>query len=116
MKPDAHSDRLLLEHIHESLRRIDDYTGGKANRFRSSTLVQDAVLRNLQTLAESTQRLSTAIKKKEPAIPWRQIAGFRNVITHDYLGIDLEAVRLIIERDLPVLREATSRLLRGLEQ
>ena len=110
MRPDTRSDRILLSHIRECLERIEEYTCGQADRFLSSTLVQDAVLRNLQTLAESTQRLSTNIKATEPTIPWRRIAGFRNILAHDYLGLDLEAIRIVIERDLPVLGAAVDRM------
>ncbi len=113
MKPNYDSDRLLLAHILDSLDRIDEYTEGQPTRFLSSRQVQDAVLRNLQTLAESTQRLSSAIKSTEPEIPWRQIAGFRNVVVHDYLGLDLEEILVVIERDLPVLREAIDRMMQS---
>jgi uncharacterized protein with HEPN domain len=69
------------------------------------------VIRNLQTLAESSQRLSTEIKETEAQIPWRELNGFRNVIVHDYLGIDLGAVWLVVEQDLPPLSEALVRML-----
>jgi uncharacterized protein with HEPN domain len=68
------------------------------------------VIRNLQTLAESSQRLSMEIKSTEPHIPWRELAGFRNVIVHGYLGIDLGAVWLVVEQDLPSLTEAVNRM------
>ena len=53
------------------------------------------MIRNLQILAESSQRLSSEIKGTQPQIPWRELAGFRNVIVHGYLGIDLGAVWLV---------------------
>lgn len=59
---------------------------GERVRFEGSRLVQDAVLRNLQTLAESSQRLSTGIKSSAPQIPWRELAVFRNVIVHGLPG------------------------------
>ena len=64
------------------------------------------MIRNLQTLAESSQRLSSEIKSTEPQIPWRELAGFRNVIVHGYLGVDLGAVWLEVEQDLPPLAAA----------
>ena len=79
-------------------------------RFDASSLVQDAVIRNLQTLTESSQRLSDELKATEPRIPWRELAGFRNVIVHGYLGVDLEAVWLVVEQDLPALDDAVSRM------
>ncbi len=56
------------------------------------------MLRNLQTLAESTQRLSDSVKMRYPQIEWRRIAAFRNILVHDYLGIDIERVWEITQR------------------
>lgn len=110
MKPGPQADGVLLAHMRDCLGRIHDYTGGERARFEGSRLVQDAVIRNLQTLAESSQRLSGEIKATEPQIPWRELAGFRNVIVHGYLGIDLGAVWLVVEQDLPALTLAVHRM------
>jgi uncharacterized protein with HEPN domain len=108
--PDAEADRVLLAHMRDCLDRINEYTHAQRDHFDASRLVQDAVIRNLQTLAESSQRLSSEIKGTEPQIPWRELAGFRNVIVHGYLGIDLGAVWLVVEQDLPALTEAVNRM------
>ncbi|MEO8545080.1 MAG: HepT-like ribonuclease domain-containing protein [Burkholderiaceae bacterium] len=84
---------MLLPHMQECLERV-----------------QDAVIRNLQILAESSQRLSSEIKASEPHVPWRDLAGFRNVIVHGYLGVDLQAVWLVVGQDLPALAEAVRRM------
>lgn len=76
-------------------------------------MVQDAVMRNLQTLAESTQRLSQEAKDSEPTVPWRSISGFRNVLTHGYFSVDLEVVWSVVAQDLPSLEEAIKRLRSG---
>lgn len=94
----------------ECIARIHEYTGGDRSRFEASRLIQDAVIRNLQTLAESSQRLSDEIKATEPQVPWRELAGFRNVIVHGYLGIDLVAVWLVVDQDLPPLAAALARM------
>jgi uncharacterized protein with HEPN domain len=109
--PAPEADQVLLAHIDECLRRIQEYTAGDRARFESSRLVQDATLRNLQTLAESSQRLSNDIKGTEPGIPWRELSGFRNVIVHGYLGMDMAAVWLVIEQDLPALAAAVDRMI-----
>ena len=96
--------------MRDCLSRIREYTNGERTRFDASRLVQDAVIRNLQTLAESSQRLSIEIKATEAQIPWRELAGFRNVIVHGYLGVDLGAVWLVVEQDLPALSDAVSRM------
>ena len=67
-------------------------------------------MRNLQTLTESSQRLSDALKATEPQVPWRDLAGFRNILVHGYLGIDLQAVWSVIEQDLPALTAALARM------
>jgi uncharacterized protein with HEPN domain len=110
VNPGPEADHVLLAHMRECLDRIREYTHFERSRFEGSRLVQDAVIRNLQTLAKSSQRLSNEIKRTEPHIPWRELAGFRNVIVHGYLGVDLGAVWLVVEQDLPVLTEAVSRM------
>ena len=95
----------------DCLQRIQEYTNGERARFDASRLVQDAVIRNLQTLTESSQRLSSEIKSTEARIPWRDLSGFRNVIVHGYLGVDLPAVWLVVEQDLPALTSAVHRMI-----
>jgi uncharacterized protein with HEPN domain len=72
--------------------------------------VQDAVVRKLQTLAESSQRLSAEIKATEPRVPWRELAGFRNVIIHGYLGLDMGPIWLFAQQDSPPLALAIDRM------
>ena len=98
-------DNLYLIHISESIEKIESYTGGMdLAAFVKNTLVQDAVLRNLQTLAESTQRLSEDFKTKYSDIEWYKIAGLRNILVHDYLGVDLETVWVVVADNLPELK------------
>jgi uncharacterized protein with HEPN domain len=104
------ADRVLLAHMRECIARIREYTASDRSRFEASRLVQDAVVRNLQTLTESSQRLSADIKATEPQVPWRELSGFRNLIVHGYLGIDLAAVWLVVDQDLPPLAEALGRM------
>ena len=93
-----------LRHALECIRRVEEHASGGWPRFRASHTIQDAVLRNLQTMAESTQRLSPERKAGFPAVDWPRIAAFRNVLVHNYLGIDLALVWLVIEREIPPLR------------
>ena len=106
-------DRLYLIHISECIKRIESYIKGKNKKdFINSPLIQDAIIRNLQILAESTQRLSDELKERENDIDWFKIAGFRNVLVHDYLGLDIERVWNILEKDLPTLKSAIQRMLK----
>lgn len=102
---------VYLRHILECIQRIEEYiTVGKEN-FLLSHLIQDATLRNLQIMSESTQRLSESLKASQPQILWARVAGFRNVLVHDYLGINVEHVWTVIETDLPSLKQATISML-----
>ncbi|CAN5805526.1 DUF86 domain-containing protein [soil metagenome] len=102
---------VYLRHIAESIRRVEENTRGGRNAFVSSHTLQDAVLRNLQTLAESTQRLSAESKAEQPGVDWRAISGFRNVLVHNYLGLDMKQVWIVVERDVPSLKAAVSAML-----
>lgn len=103
-------DSVYVEHMLECIQRIGEYTEGSRERFFSSRLVQDAVVRNLQTLAESSQRLSIELKDSCPSIPWRDISGFRNILVHDYLGVDPEVVWSVVEMELPRLLDELKKM------
>lgn len=108
-------DRIYLRHILECIKRIEDHAIVGRDAFFSSHTLQDATLRNLQTLSEASQRLSDSSKATQPHIPWSAIAGFRNVLVHNYLGIDLLQVWTVIERDVPPLKQAVQSMLGSLE-
>ncbi|MGC1310118.1 MAG: HepT-like ribonuclease domain-containing protein [Phormidesmis sp.] len=100
-----------LRYISDCAALIRDYTSSGKSEFMSNILLQDAVLRRLQTMAESTQRLSEDLKVKAPEVDWRALAGFRNILAHNYLnGIDLERVWDAIENYLPGLEKAVREL------
>jgi len=107
-------DRVYLKHILRCVSRIEEYAVGGRAAFMESHLIQDGVIRNLQTLAESSQRLDEDLKVSQPAVDWKGLAGFRNVLVHDYLGVDLELVYRAVERDVPRLKAASEALLRSL--
>ena len=108
-------DRLYLVHIGECIQRIERYTASGQAAFQTDTQIQDAVLRNLHTLTESTQRISDSLKAAHPEVAWREIAQFRNVVVHNYLGIDLARVWDIVQNDLPSLRRSVAAMLEELE-
>jgi len=109
-------DRVYLEHMRDSLVRIAAYTIDGQARFLAESLIQDAVLRNLQTLAESSQRLSEGRKASYTSIDWRAISGFRNVLVHNYLGLNMARIWQIVETDLPPLRESIDVMLAELDE
>ena len=105
-------DRIYLENILESAEWIISFVSAGKSAFMEDRKTQSAVLREFQTLSESTQRLSAALKLSHPEVAWDGIAGFRNVLMHDYMGINLERVWIIIDHDLPILKKAVGAMLR----
>lgn len=103
MKPSLDADRVYIAHMVDCIGRVQTYCGGGESSFMQSQLIQDAVVRNLQTMAESSQRLSDPTKALAPDVPWRAISGFRNIIVHDYLGLDLAMVWQVVAAELPPL-------------
>jgi uncharacterized protein with HEPN domain len=102
---------LHLQHILASIEHIDVYVVGGREQFMGSPLLQDAVIRRLQTLAESTTHLPDAWKAAHPAVEWNAIRRFRNVVVHGYLDLRPERIWDIVEVDLPALRVAATELL-----
>lgn len=103
-------DAVYLAHILECIRRVEENVAGGEDVLRSSLTIQDAVLRNLQVMCESTKRLSGEAKAKHPQVEWRKIAAFRNVVVHEYLGINIDRVWSIIEGEIPLLKQAVENL------
>jgi len=103
--------RVYLLHMLECIRRIEAYTSEGEERFMRDTLIQDAVLRNLQVLGEAAKRVPESFRKRHPNIAWRGISGMRDVITHDYEGVDFSRVWQVVKHDLPILKQAILEIL-----
>ena len=108
-------DRVYLAHILDCISRIELYVCDGRESFITSTLIQDAVIRNLQVLGESSQRISDATKVAHQEIEWRELVAFRNILVHDYLGINLDLVWELIDRELAPLKQQFETGLRGLD-
>jgi uncharacterized protein with HEPN domain len=102
---------LLVEDILEALRKISGYTEGMGQEeFRRDPKTVDAVVKNLEILGEATRQLPEDFILQYPDVPWRQIAGLRNRIVHEYFAVDLEIVWQVIQKDLPKLEEQLEKL------
>lgn len=108
-------DKFYLIHISECIERIVHYTSGGEEVFFKDTKTQDAVVRNLQVLAESTIHLSENLKVRFPDIDWKAIRGFRNILVHDYLGVRLDRVWNIVEQHVPGLKVRVAAAIKDLE-
>ena len=102
---------VYLRHILDCLNAIQEYLGSGKEAFFHDRKTQKATLRELQELAESSQHLSSVFRDRYSQIPWRDIAGFRNVLVHDYLGLNLSRIWQIIGHELTTLRKVVEEVL-----
>ena len=107
--------RVYLEDILESIGKIEEYTNGIAlEEFKNNAECQDAVIRRLEIIGEAVKNLPSDLKEKYSSIPWRQIAGTRDILIHEYAGVSLERVWKVITDDLEPLKSVTSQVLSNL--
>jgi uncharacterized protein with HEPN domain len=107
-------DRLYITNILECIERIESYIAEGRDSFLQSRMVQDAVIRNFEVMGEATKRLSQELRSENSDIPWRQMAGFRDMLIHDYSKIDVGEVWAVIDQDLPMIRPRLVELLEEL--
>lgn len=108
-------DRLYLISILESAERITKYVEDGRDVFMASSLIQDATIRNFETIGEAARHVSTELRRAHPEVPWRQVAGFRDVLIHDYLRVDVEEIWATIQHDLPGLKQKLAAILAELQ-
>lgn len=106
-------DLVYLDHIREAIEQITAYSARGREEFLRNRMAQDAIIRNFEIIGEAVKHLSDDLKNSRPDIPWRRMAGFRNVLIHDYMNVDREEVWNVIESHLPGLGKVVEELLKS---
>jgi uncharacterized protein with HEPN domain len=109
-------ERVYLLHALEAIDAVSSYTEDGREWFFADRKTQDAVIRNIEIVGQAVKGISDATRAHEPAIPWRQIAGMRDKLIHEYFGVDLNLVWDVVERDLPSIRPQLEELCKRLEE
>jgi uncharacterized protein with HEPN domain len=101
----------FLQHVRDSLRAVVEYTVEGRAAFFASRMMQDAVVRNLEVVGEAVKGLDAETRARAPDVPWRRIAGMRDVLIHHYFGVDLEVVWRVVEIEVPSLLTVVEKLI-----
>ena len=105
--------KLYLDDILLAIKKIEKYTKGlTVKKLKDDDLIIDAVVRNLEIIGEAVKNIPSHIKEKYPDIEWKKISGLRDILAHEYFGIDLEILWDIVKNKLPELKAEITRLLK----
>lgn len=107
-------DRLLLEDMAEAVGKILRYTEGRSfEEWQQDEFLQDAVIRNFEVIGEACRHVSHAVTRDHPDVDWQGIRDFRNLLVHEYFGVDPTIVWEIISAELPRLQDKLATLLKS---
>lgn len=103
-----------LHHILDAIAAIEEYTREGKGAFLSDRKTQDAVIRNLEIIGEAARNIPPEVRDAYADIPWREAAALRDVLIHKYFNIDLQIVWVVVEKELPAMRERIEQVLESL--
>lgn len=108
-------DKVYLQNILECINKINSYTQGSSRaEFLEKDLIQDAVIRNIEIIGEATKNLSKIIRTDNPEVPWKSMAGMRDKVIHNYLGVDMDLVWDTVKKNLPEVKVLIQDILNNL--
>ena len=105
--------RVYLDDILDSINKIERYTKRiSQKKFYKDTKTFDAVVRNLEIIGEAIKKAPDGVRSKHPDVEWKKIAGLRDILIHEYFGVDLEIIWDIVKNKLPGLKPQIRKILR----
>lgn len=107
--------KVFIGHIIESIELIEQYAKDLTiQTFQTNVAMQDAIIRRLEIIGEAVKNIPLTFRTKHSNIPWKQMAGMRDVLTHEYFDVDLSLTWAVVKHELPALKAKIQELLNGL--
>ena len=104
--------QIFLKHIIESIEEIENYTKDQdKEKFRKHNMMQDAVIRRIGIIGQAVKNLPLSFRKKHIHIMWKEIAGMRDILIHDYFGVNIDLVWETVKKDIPKLKKQIENLI-----
>jgi uncharacterized protein with HEPN domain len=104
--------KVFLVHILECILLIEKYSKKvTAAKFHKDPVLQDAIIRRLEIIGEAVKNLPAPVKTQYSNIPWKQMAGMRDVLIHEYFNIDLFLTWKVVKQELPLIKKQLSAIL-----
>lgn len=108
-------DREKLHDMLEAIERIERYASQGREAFEQNELIQTWFTQNLQVIGEAARALSSEIREQHPEVPWPNIIGMRNILTHNYFEIDFDIVWVVVEQELTPLKQDIASIVQSLD-
>lgn len=106
---------VYLEDIFDAIERIQSYVQKGKRHFLSHEMVQDAVIRQISVIGEAVKHLPGSLKKNHTDIPWKKVTGMRDILVHEYSGINIVRIWKTVKEDLPPLKKTVITILKNME-
>lgn len=104
--------KIFLEHIKDSILLIEEYSRGTVkSEFIKNRPLQDAVIRRLEIIGEAVKNIPLSFRSQHPEIPWKQMAGMRDILIHEYFDVDLSLAWQVVKHELPPIKKRLLELL-----